>query len=256
MNLVRKYVWIFSVVIAIALWWVAYAKGIWGQTLLAGPGEVVSRLMLTNPSDSLQTQNLYEQLAGTLNRALEGWVLGLLLGAIGGVLIGQSRLVYSASEPVIEFIRAVPPVLAFPLLLVAFNYTHASYVWTIVFGCAPVMFLTVAQGVLAMDRKRLEIFAVYQKSGGWRLVARIMEILPSFFLGARITFSLSLIVAVVTEMVFTPRSGPGIGGIARDAEASFQTPTFYAAVLLIGVCGFVGSWLLQQLETRLGELKN
>jgi ABC-type nitrate/sulfonate/bicarbonate transport system permease component len=44
-----------------------------------------------------------------------------------------------------------------------------------------------------------------------------MEIAPSAFLGARITFSMSLVIAVVSEMIFTPRSGLAIGSLAKRA---------------------------------------
>src|SRR5207245_1679232 len=113
------------------------------------------------------------------------------LGGVVGLALGSKRVAYFAGEPLIEFARAVPPVLAFPLFLVAFNFERQAYVWTIVFGCLPVMALAVARGIQTMETTRLEILAVHRAGRAVRLVAAVMEILPAAFLGARITFSMS-----------------------------------------------------------------
>jgi ABC-type nitrate/sulfonate/bicarbonate transport system permease component len=86
--------------------------------------------------------------------------------------------------------------------------------------------------------------------------ASVVEILPATFLGARLTFSVSLIVAVVTEMVFSPRSGWAIGALAKDAQISFDTPTFYACIIVLGVYGYAINAFLRRVEWRLaGETR-
>ena len=160
---------------------------------------------------------------------------------------------FVGSEPIVEFVRAVPPVLIFPMFLVAFDYGPSAYVWTVVLGCTPVILLTVARGIHEISVEKIEIMEIFGVGRGVRILAMGIEALPAIFLAARLTFSISLVIAVVTEMVFTPRSGWALGALARDSEIDFDTPTFYTCVLIVGAFGY-----LINLAMRHGEswLKN
>lgn len=224
-----------------------------GPTLLATPGEVWDTVLRAFAADARPSERFHIHAWATITRALQGWGLAVLWGLIIGVVIGSRRAVYRVNEPIMEFVRAIPPILAFPVLLVAFNYDVGAYIWTIIFGCLPVMTLSVARGTLSLSRDRLDVLAVYDVAWRKRLPAIGMEILPSGFLGARLAFSFAMIIAVVTEMVFTPRSGLALGALARDAEIEFNTPVFYACVVTIGVFGYVGNVVLRFAEEHVGH---
>jgi ABC-type nitrate/sulfonate/bicarbonate transport system permease component len=253
-RMVGRHPWIVTVAVLLFAWWWAADRDLVGATLLATPGEVFERFMRVGTMES-NYEAIFVHAYETAVRAFEGWLIALFLGIALGVVLGTRKTSYSASEPVFEFARAIPPILAFPLLLVAFDYGEPAYVWTIVFGGLPIMVLAVARGSQAVDVERLEFLRLHQPSRLVRTVARAMEIVPAAFLGARLTFSISLVVAVVAEMVFTPRSGFGIGALARDAEISFDTPTFYACVLLVGAYGFACNLLLKAAERRFSGAK-
>lgn len=234
-----------------AAWWLLSESGLVGRTLIASPGEVLDLILRTWSAPSPDSHGLREHLTETLENALLGWILAGMSGVVAGYLIGRSWMMFKLSESTLEFVRAIPPVLAFPLLLVALNFGRSAYIGTIVFGCFPIAVLTVAQGIRAIDRERTDIFRIHRSSESVRALIGFMEILPVIMLAARITFSFALIIAVVTEMVFTPRSGLGIGGVAKDAEIAFDTPLFFAAVLLIGLIGYLINLLLFWIESRL-----
>jgi ABC-type nitrate/sulfonate/bicarbonate transport system permease component len=177
--------------------------------------------------------------------------VALALGIVCGVIIGSIFVIFIGSEPVVEFARSIPPVMAFPLFLVAFNYEESAYIWSIVFGCFPIMILAVSRGVSGISTEKLELLTVYRVRALVRWFTMSMEILPSVFLGARLTLTLALVIAVVTEMVFSPRSGWALGALARDSEIDFDTPTFYACVLIIGAFGFIANVALRKVEQRL-----
>ena len=239
-------------VVALAIvWWLSSHSGAIGPTLIATPEEVLTRLINSFNSEATSYGQVHRHALATLARAVEGWGLGILIGSALGLTLARALVIFKSAEPVVEFVRAIPPILAFPLLLVAFNYNIGAYIWTVVFGCAPIMTISVAQGVREIDQERDQIFRQHQPDRQVRTLVRALEIVPSIFFGARVTFSFALIIAVVTEMVFTPRNGLGIGSIAKEAEISFDTPTFYAAVLLMGLIGYVGNQLLQYLERRI-----
>lgn len=247
----RSFASVLGAAALLLLWWVAAQSDLIGRTLVASPAEVVERILASFSPEATPYERLHAHALATLGRAVEGWIIGMGLGALLGLALGRSRFAFDFTAPSVEFIRAIPPILAFPLLLVAFNYSRESYVGTIVFGCVPVVAITVAQGIKTIAQERMEIFRLHQRRKSTQLLVSIMEIMPALSLAARLTFSFSLIIAVVTEMVFTPRSGFGIGSIAREAEVAFDTPSFYGSVLLIGIIGYLGNQLLRALEYRL-----
>jgi sulfonate transport system permease protein len=233
------------------LTWALVARAGWiGKTLLASPDEVLGVLARAcHPTNNGQA--VYTHALHTIGRALAGWAIALVGGGILGLLLGLSPRTYRATEPLLEFARAIPPIMAFPLFLVAFDFGTAAFVWTIAVGCLPIMVLAVARGIQGLDRTRQDLLAVHDVSRTLRTVASIVEIMPSTFFGARLTLSISLIVAVVTEMVFSPRSGFAIGALAKDSQISFDTPTFFACIVVLGTYGYFMNAVMRRVEWRL-----
>jgi ABC-type nitrate/sulfonate/bicarbonate transport system permease component len=237
-DVIKRFPGLLSVPIMLLVWAVIVHFGWIGKSLLAGPDEVFGVLARAfHPVTS--GADIYRHAAETILRATVGWAISLVLGGGLGLILGLNTFLYRAVESLFEFARAIPPIMAFPLLLVIFNFGTPAYVWTIAVGSIPIMVLTVARGIHSLDHTRLELLSVHGVSARLRLFASIVEILPAVFLGARLTFSISLIVAVVTEMVFSPRSGYGLGSLAKDSQISFDTATFYACIFILGFYGYV-----------------
>lgn len=247
-----KHPGILGVSFCLLLWFVVVRWHIIGPTLIASPSEVV-RVVIDSASARIsRDENVFIQTYATIKRVLVGWSIALVVGIIVGALLGLLSAAYDAIEPVVEFFRSIPPIMLFPLFLVAFNYGEEAYISTIAFGCVPLVTLTVARGFQQTSLVRLELLKVFRVPKRVRTFAQFMEVLPSCVLAARLAFSISIIVAVVSEMVFTPRDGTALGSLAKNAEIAFHTPVFIAAILVIGLFGYAGNVAIRKLEERLG----
>lgn len=247
-SLLKDRPYIISIPLALLFWFLATHFGFIGASLLAHPGEVGHVLAEAFKFDIAPGQNVLVNALATIERAVLGWGLSVGAGVICGLILGVSSLAYKGTEPLFEFARAVPPIMVFPVFLVAFNYGERAYIWTIVYGCFPIVLLTVARGVQRISKDKREILRIHNVHPTIQIFAIVMETLPSCFLGARLSLSVSLIVAVVTEMVFSPRSGLALGALAKDAEMSFETPLFYAAITIIGAFGYFANMLIKRAE--------
>ena len=250
--LLFKYPGFLGVFCFLLFWFIVCRWRLVGSTLIASPQEVYRVVADSARSRLPPEDNLFTQTFATIGRILLGWSLSLGIGITLGAIFGLVSAVYKIIEPLVEFFRSIPPVMVFPLLLVMFNYSEKAYVSTIAFGCIPLVILTVVRGFQQMSYIRLELLKTFQVSNKVRLLAAFMEILPSFVLAARLAFSISIIIAVVSEMVFTPRNGRAIGSLAKNAEIAFQTPVFISALLIIGLFGYAGNFGIRKLEERLG----
>ncbi len=235
----------------LALWFMAAHLGWLGKSLLASPGEVVTQLIEGFRADASRSDQVQIHALHTLGRALEGWIASLIIGIPLGLFLGGVRSLFLGSEPIVEFVRAIPPVLIFPLFLVAFNYDTGAYTWTVSLGCLPVILLTVARGVREISITKIEILKIHGVSRAMQGLVKGLEVLPAVFLASRLTFSIALVISVVTEMVFTPRTGWALGALARDSEIEFNTPRFYACVVVIGLFGYGLNFAMRRIEQRL-----
>lgn len=240
-----------AVIVLVAAWYALWRAGVVNPTLLASPAEVWAVLFHGQGMEQLRG-SIWQHAGRTIARALIGWGWSLLVGTACGLVLGLSTRAQEFFDPAIEFIRATPPVLALPVLAVAFDYTDGSYIATIVFGCVPAMMIAASSGMRSVSAPLREMLWLYQVPLRRRIIASVTESMPALLLGARITLSFAIIIATVTEMVITPRSGLSIGALARDAESRFNTPVFYAAVVIIGAFGFVSNYLLRLLSSQFG----
>lgn len=245
--------WICSLILIMLAWFATTYFGWVGKTLIASPQEVWGVVLQAFASGATKSEQFHIHAAHTILRALNGWLIATTSGLLIGIGLGSIEILHRATEPVFEFVRSIPPVLAFPLFLVAFNFQDVSFIWTVVFGALPIMVLTVARGTQRVSKARKGMLKAFGAPALVRFVARIFEILPSVFLGARLTLSMSLIIAVVSEMVFTPRNGFALGALARDSEIDFDTPMFYTCVITIGLFGYIMNYCMKQIEHRLGN---
>ncbi|MEP0264196.1 hypothetical protein [Dokdonia sp.] len=248
----KNIIWLNGLILVLILWYLSSSFDWIDNTLLASPMETLDVIKKSFDSSTPVSGRIFLHASYTIKISLIGWGISLLIGTILGLLFGFVKYLMRSFEITLEFFRAIPPILAFPLMLVSFNYEDSAYVWTIVFGCLPIMILTVSKGVEYISNQSIEILKVYSVKPTKIIMAKAIEMLPSIFLGARVTFSFALIISVVTEMVLTPKNGLALGALARDAEINFQTPVFYAVLLLLGFLGFFINLLLKRIERLFG----
>ena len=244
--------WLNGFLLVVALWFLASHFDWIDNTLLASPIETYNAIKKSFDPDASLSEKLFKHAGQTIPIALKGWAISLYLGTVLGLIFGFTQYLLRSFEVAIEFFRAIPPILAFPLMAVTFDYGDPAYVWTIVFGCLPIMMLTVSKGVDFISDQSLEILKVFNVGPIKTVIAKSFEMLPSIFLGARVTLSFALIISVVCEMVLTPKSGLALGSLAKEAEMSFETPVFYGILVLLGLFGFISNLLLKKLEKLIG----
>jgi ABC-type nitrate/sulfonate/bicarbonate transport system permease component len=94
----------------LALWWVASADS---QSFYLPP----LRQILATFADVWVGPRLVDDVLPSLVRLLAGFSLATVLGVAVGVAVGSSRRLRAALEPVLEFLRAIPPPVLVPIFI-------------------------------------------------------------------------------------------------------------------------------------------
>ncbi|MFD8570334.1 ABC transporter permease [Streptomyces sp. NPDC059639] len=202
----------------------------------------VGRLFLTDAA--------VDTIGPSLGRMAAGFVLAAVAGIVIGVAVGRSRRVYALCDPVLQFARAVPPPALVPVFVVVLDFGTPMQIASIVFSALWPVLVNTAEGARATDPLRLDVAAVLRLSPVQRLRYVIVpSALPRVFAGLRLSLSLALILMVFSELL--PGTENGIGFTLTDAQSRSDLLTVWAALLLLGVLGFVLNTALLMVERRL-----
>src|SRR5262249_57780844 len=80
-------------------------------------------------------RRLLDDVAPSLARLAVGYTLALVAGVGLGLAIGSSRTLRALVEPVLEFLRAIPPPVLVPIVILVAGIGDLMKVLVIVSGC-------------------------------------------------------------------------------------------------------------------------
>jgi ABC-type nitrate/sulfonate/bicarbonate transport system permease component len=184
----------------------------------------------------------------SLARVLAGYGLAAVAGVAAGLLVGSHRLVRAAVEPVLEFLRAIPPPVLVPVIMLFAGIGDTMKVLVIASGCVWPVLLNTVEGVRAVDATQHETARAY----GIRRAARIRHVVlpaagPQIFVGLRQALSIGVILMVISEMF---AASSGLGFTIVQFQRGFAIPEMWSGILLLGVIGFLLSAVLRVVERR------
>lgn len=227
----------------LALWWTASNAG-W-----------VSRVFLPTPEATLASlaEGLRGDLLGytlaTVRRMLEGWLLASVFGVALGAAIGVSPSVRAWVQPTLEFIRPLPASALLPLAISIFGLNPGMVLFVVAFGAMWPVLLATVHGFAAVEPRLAEVARCLQLPRAafvWKI--GLPNALPDILAGMRLSMTISLIVAVVGEMI---ASQSGLGQAILLAARAFRASDLFAGIALLSLIGFASNAMLAFAEKKL-----
>jgi sulfonate transport system permease protein len=214
------------------LWLVVSAAGLVSPFLLPSPF-LVTKVCWQLLADG----TLLRHVAISLQRVAIGYTLSVAVAVPLALLFGLLPRLRFLFEPIIEFLRQIPPLALLPLLILWLGIGEAQKVGIIVLACFFPIFLGALGGIAQVDPKLVE---VGQTCGltRWEILRRIVfpASLPALVVGLRIGLGYSWRALVGAELI---ASTAGLGYLIVDAENLARTDIVLVGVLTIGMLGLV-----------------
>jgi ABC-type nitrate/sulfonate/bicarbonate transport system permease component len=182
----------------------------------------------------------------SLGRLGAGYAAALVLGVALGVAIGSSPVLRALTEPVLEFLRAIPPPVLVPVIMLVAGIGDTMKIIVIVSGCVWPILLNTVEGVRAVDEVLADTCRTYRIGGVhrlWHLTLRSAS--PQIVAGARQALSVGIILMVISEMF---AASSGLGYTVVQFQRSFAIPEMWSGVLLLGLIGVLLSALFRLAE--------
>jgi NitT/TauT family transport system permease protein len=222
----------------------------WGPGLLRIPTFIVPPLshVWTEFLRMLQVNNLMMHTGITAAEVLIGFVLGSLLGAVVGYLLGMSPTAEVALSPYILALQIAPKVAFAPLFILWMGFTiYPKILVAILIVFFPVM-VNVLTAVRTVDPDLVNLARSFKASRAqifWKI--EFPTSMPPLFAGLRIGSTLAVVGVVVGELV---GGNLGLGYLLTFGEGQANTPMVFVSILMLTVIGGIVYLAVILLEQR------
>jgi ABC-type nitrate/sulfonate/bicarbonate transport system permease component len=240
MILIRRTLLILALpVILLVTWWLASADS---KDFYQPPLENI----LTVLPPTWFGERLGKDVLPSLARLAVGYGVAVVIGVAIGVVVGSHRVLRALVEPVLEFLRAIPPPVLVPILILFAGIDNVMKILVIISGCVWPVLLNTVEGVRAADEVLDDTCRSYRIRGWLRLRRFVVPAAsPQIVTGARQALSVGIILMVVSEL---KAASSGLGYAIIEFQRGFQIPEMWSGVLVLGLIGVLLSLIFRVVE--------
>lgn len=166
----------------------------------------------------------------TTRRALKGFTIASLTGASIGLAAGYFPAVLRIARPLVTVLLGVPPIAWIVLAMIWFGSTDGTVALTILVSSSPLIFVSVAEGIMTRDRKLDDMARAFGASAWKRLTTlSLRHVAAHLFPALAVSLGSAFKVAVMAELL---ANVGGIGGELARTRANLDIAGALAWVLI------------------------
>src|SRR6516164_2744265 len=236
--------------VSVALLVVVLAAWQWGPGLLGIPVFIIPPLSAVFDEflRMLAVSGLMTHTGVTAIEVIAGFVLGSLLGAFFGYVLGMSPTAEFALSPYILALQIAPKVAFAPLFILWMGFTlYPKILVAILIVFFPVM-VNVLTAIRTVDPDLVNLARAFKATRGqifWKI--EFPASLPPLFAGLRIASTLAVVGVVVGELV---GGNLGLGYLLAFGEGQANTAMVFVAILMLTVVGGIAYLAVILVEQR------
>ena len=219
-----------AIAIVLAVWQLIHVSG-WKKQIFPGPGGTLADLW-----DQLHTALLWRAIAITSERAVIGFALAVVIGAIIGALVSRIAPLRAAVGSLITGLQTMPSIAWFPFAIILFGISTTTILFVIVLGAAP----SIANGLIAGVDYTPPLLLRAGKMMGLRRLSLYRYLilpasLPAFVAGLKQGWAFAWRSLVAGELLVVIANQPSLGVLLStdQDQADMQGATSIIIVILI-----------------------
>ena len=222
---------IISIVALVVTWELLARSGAFTPFVLPSLSSVLERIW----TDAI-SGDLFINTGLTVYRAMVGFLICMVLGILIGVAMSRNVIANWFFDPIVSVGFPMPKIAFLPVVILWLGVYDVSKITIIVIDA---IFPVIAATVIAIQGVERELIwsARNMGAGNRELLTQIVlpAASPQIMTGLQVALPLSLIVAVVAEMLM---GGYGLGGAMMTASRFANSTGVFAGIVEIAVVGY------------------
>jgi len=223
---------VLAIVIVLALWQLIHLSG-WKKAIFPGPGATLSNLW-----HELQTGLLWHAIATTAQRAVIGFALAVLIGAVVGAVVSRIKPLRAAVGSLITGLQTLPSIAWFPFAIILFGISTQAILFVIILGAAP----SIANGLIAGVDYTPPLLLKAGKMMGLRRLSLYRYLilpasLPAFVAGLKQGWAFAWRSLMAGELLVTIANQPSLGVLLNADQEQSDMESATAIIIVILVLG-------------------
>lgn len=199
---------------------------------LPSPTEVVAACL-----DLLRTGTLQSDIYASLKRVTIAILVAAGIGYPLGLSMGMSRSIRWFFEPLVGFLRPIPPLAWIPLSIVWFGITDSQNIFIIFLGAFFPILLNTYEGARSVN----DIYIRAARNLGatpFSMFSRIVlpASMPAMFVGLRVGGGVAWMALVAGELV---AASSGLGHLISQGRLLFKSDQIIVGMVTIGIIGIM-----------------
>lgn len=252
---VERTISILSPLLLLGVWELLALRGVIDTRFFPAPHVIFAATwQMLLPSQSFVTGELWYHLSISLERIVIGFLIGAVPGIIIGLAMGLFGPIRAMIQPLIDATFPIPKVALLPLFIMIFGIGEESKYAIIATAVIYLVLINTVAGVRTIDRIYLDVGKNFHAS---RLMmftdVALPGALPMILTGVKLGMGVALLVIVTAEFV---GAKSGIGYLIWTSWQVFQVEKMYVGLVVIALVGFGTAILLGWLEKALVPWKH
>jgi len=197
-------------------------------------------------TEGFRNVSLWEHIGISVYRVISGVVYGAIVGIPLGFAMGLSSTARGFFDPIVEFMRPIPPLALIPLIILWFGIDETAKIFLLFLASLFIMTIAARSGVSSVRISK--VHAAYSLGASKMQILRhviLPNALPEIFTGLRTSMGVCWGTVVAAELVAADK---GIGSMIMIAKNFLQTDTVVIGIIIIGVIGYAIEIFMRFLE--------
>jgi NitT/TauT family transport system permease protein len=223
-----------AIVLVLAIWQLIHVSG-WKKAIFPAPGPTLANLW-----DQLQHGLLWHAIGITAQRAVLGFALAVLIGAVVGALVSRIAPLRAAVGSLITGLQTLPSIAWFPFAIILFGISTTAIMFVVVLGAAP----SIANGLIAGVDYTPPLLLRAGKMMGLRRISLYRHLilpasLPAFVAGLKQGWAFSWRSLMAGELLVVIANQPSLGVLLSTDQDQSDMPSATAIIIVILIIGII-----------------